>query len=112
MKFQILLSIKILRNSAFFRLRQAFVVFAAPKCQNANNCWHFDNYEQENVHEQELLFTRPPGQLPRPSGYLRGDILASVRIPLVSAIVSASASALASQFLSPPYLLNQWLEFH
>ena len=35
----------------FFRLRYAAnATFPAHKCKNANNCWHFNIYEQEKFH--------------------------------------------------------------
>ena len=38
---------KNIKKSNFFRLR---CFFPAYKCLNANNCWHFNIYEQEKFH--------------------------------------------------------------
>ena len=51
MKFQLLLKTKILKIKIFPMLnilRQC--IYPAYKCQNANNCWNFNIYEQEKFY--------------------------------------------------------------
>ena len=43
---------KISRNSAFWAQTSLECYFPAHKCYNANNCWHFNIYEQEKFHAQ------------------------------------------------------------
>ena len=46
-------TMKIPRNSAFFRLRKAKnAIFYVNKCLFANSCWHFNIYEQKKFHPQ------------------------------------------------------------
>ena len=48
-----LISIKISRNSAFLGSdKPRMVFFPFIKVKNANNCWHFNIYEQEKFHAQ------------------------------------------------------------
>ena len=49
LEFQMLIGIKISRNSAFLISdKPRMLFFPSHKCENANNCWHFHIYEQEN----------------------------------------------------------------
>ena len=53
MKFQLLIKTKIPANkevSCFKSLR--YCIYHANKCLNANNCWHFDIYEQDKFRAQ------------------------------------------------------------
>ena len=53
MKFQLLIKTKIPANkevSCFKSLRCC--IYHANKCLNANNCWHFDIYEQDKFRAQ------------------------------------------------------------
>ena len=60
MKFLMVISIKISRNSAFSDSDKPKMLFSllinvkmpTIKCYNANNCWHFNIYEQEKFHAQ------------------------------------------------------------
>ena len=52
-KFQLLIKTKILTNGevyCFMSLRCC--IYHANKCLNANNCWHFNIYEQDKFHAQ------------------------------------------------------------
>ena len=52
-KFQLLIKTKILANeeaSRFKSLRSC--IYHAEKCLNANNCWHFNIYEQDKFRAQ------------------------------------------------------------
>ena len=45
------------------------MLFPAHKCKNANNCWHFNIYEQENfilssVEHEKSFITSGPGYRP------------------------------------------------
>ena len=49
MKFQLLINAEIVKISGKFRfIPQNLVIYPANKCLNANNCWHFNIYEQDN----------------------------------------------------------------
>ena len=52
MKFKILISRKISTNSVFSwaQISLKCYIFPAHTCQNANNCYHFNIYEQEKFH--------------------------------------------------------------
>ena len=53
MKFQLLIKTKIPKKkevSCFMSLRCC--IYRANKCLNANNCWHFNNYEQNKFRAQ------------------------------------------------------------
>ena len=55
-KFQMLIKTKIPTNekvSCFKSLRSC--IYHANKCLNANNCWHFNIYEQDKFHAQLSL---------------------------------------------------------
>ena len=52
----------------FFWLRKAYnAILPAHKCQNANNCWHFNISEQENFMlsgvEHDFFITSGPGYI-------------------------------------------------
>ena len=53
MKFQLLIDVEIVKISGKFRFRtKKLVIDPAHKCLNANNCWHFNIYEQDKSKSQ------------------------------------------------------------
>ena len=53
MKFQLLINVEIIKISGKFRFKtQKLVIYPANKCLNANNCWHFNIYEQDKFLSQ------------------------------------------------------------
>ena len=53
MKFKLLINIEIVKIDGIFRLNSLEpAIYPANKCLNANNCWHFNIYEQDKFHAQ------------------------------------------------------------
>ena len=53
MKFKMLINIEIAKIDGIFRFNLLeTAIYPANKCLNANNCWHFNIYEQDKFHAQ------------------------------------------------------------
>ena len=51
MKFQFLMKTKMLKNKDLSCVKTLrCCIYPAHKCLNANNCWHFNIYEQDKFH--------------------------------------------------------------
>ena len=65
-KFQLLIKTKIRTNKEVSCFKSLRCIYHAKKCQNANNCWHFNIHEQDKFRAQlssvwKKFYTSEPG---------------------------------------------------